>query len=77
MTKKEITDLNGFVNRYREIQLSLELMQKSIASLAKKRDALFVEVDSMKGKETKFIEKIAKKYGATEVTPNKLLKYIG
>ena len=30
----------------------------------------------MKGKETKFIEKITKKYGAAEVTPNKLLKYI-
>jgi len=77
MTKKEIKDLNGFVNRYREIQLSLDLMQKSIASLAKKRDILFTEVDSMKRNETEFIEKIAKKYGAAEVTPNKLLKYIG
>jgi len=77
MTKKEIADLNGFVNRYREIQLSLDLMQKSITSLGKKRDELFTEVDTMKGKETKFIEKIAKKYGAAEVTPHKLLKYIG
>jgi hypothetical protein len=51
-------------------------MQKSIESLAKKRDSLFEEVDSMKGKETKFIQKIVKKYGAAEVTPNKLLKYI-
>jgi len=76
MTKKEIKDLNGFVSRYREIQLSLDLMQKSITSLAKKRDGLFEEVESMKGKETKFIEKIVKKYGAAEVTPNKLLKYI-
>ena len=76
MTKKEIKDLNGFISRYREIQLSLELMQKSIISLAKKRDDLFIEVDSMKAKETRFIEKIAKKYGAAEVTPNKLLKYI-
>ena len=40
MTKKEIKDLNGFVSRYREIQLSLDLMQKSIISLAKKRDDL-------------------------------------
>jgi cell division protein FtsB len=76
MTKKEIKDLNSFISRYKEIQLSLDLMQKSIQSLAKKRDSLFTEVDLMKGKETKFIEKIAKKYGASEVTPNKLLKYI-
>ena len=76
MTKKEIKDLNNFISRYREIQLSLDLMQKSIQSLAKKRDSLFEEVDTMKSKETKFIQKIAKKYGAAEVTPNKLLKYI-
>ena len=76
MTNKDIKELNGFISRYKEIQLSLELMQKSIESLAKKRDGLFEEVDSMKGKETKFIEKIAKKYGASNVTPNKLLKYI-
>ena len=76
MTRKEINDLNGFVSRYREIQLSLDLMQKSIESLAKKRDGLFEEVDSMKGKEKRFIDKIAKKYGAAEVTPNKLMKYI-
>jgi peptidoglycan hydrolase CwlO-like protein len=76
MTKKEIKELNGYVSRYREIQLSLDLMQKSIESLAKKRDGLFEEVDSMKLKEKSFIEKIAKKYGAAEVTPNKLMKYI-
>lgn len=76
MTKKEIADLNGFISRYKEIQLSLDLMQKSIISLAEKRDNLFTEVDMMKGKETKFIEKIAKKYGASEVTPNKLVKFI-
>ena len=76
MTKKEIKDLNSFISRYKEIQLSLDLMQKSIQSLAKKRDDLFLEVDAMKVKETKFIKKIAKKYGAAEVTPNKLLKYI-
>jgi cell division protein FtsB len=51
-------------------------MQKSIESLAKKRDGLFEEVDQMKSKEKRFIDKIAKKYGATEVTPNKLMKYI-
>ena len=76
MTKKEIKDLNSFISRYKEIQLSLDLMQKSIQSLAKKRDGLFEEVDGMKVKEKKFIDKIAKKYGAAEVTPNKLLKYI-
>ena len=76
MTKKEIKELNGFVGRYREIQLSLDLMQKSIESLAKKRDGLFEEVDAMKLKEKSFMDKIVKKYGAEEVTPNKLLKYI-
>jgi len=76
MTEKDIKELNGYVSRYKEIQLSLDLMQKSIESLAKKRDGLFEEVDSMKGKEKKFIEKIAKKYGAAEVTPNKLMRYI-
>tara|TARA_B100000900_G_C20006019_1_gene483719 strand:- start:57 stop:290 length:234 start_codon:yes stop_codon:yes gene_type:complete len=76
MTKKEIKELNGYVSRYREIQLSLDLMQKSIESLAKKRDGLFEEISGMKLKEKSFIEKIAKKYGAAEVTPNKLMKYI-
>tara|TARA_R110001592_G_scaffold36769_1_gene123389 strand:- start:3991 stop:4227 length:237 start_codon:yes stop_codon:yes gene_type:complete len=76
MTKKEIKELNGFVSRYREIQLSLDLMQKSIESLAKKRDGLFEEVDGMKLKEKSFMDKIVKKYGASEVTPNKLLQYI-
>ena len=76
MTKKEIKELNSFVGRYREIQLSLDLMQKSIESLAKKRDGLFEEVDSMKLKEKSFMDKMVKKYGASEVTPNKLLKYI-
>jgi len=76
MTKKEIKELNGYVSRYREIQLSLDLMQKSIQSLAKKRDGLFEEVDTMKLTEKKFMDKIVKKYGASEVTPNKLLQYI-
>jgi len=76
MTKKEIKELNEYVSRYREIQLSLDLMQKSIESLAKKRDGLFEEVDQMKGKEKKFIDRITKKYGASEVTPNKLHQYI-
>tara|TARA_R100001377_G_scaffold81258_1_gene60678 strand:- start:649 stop:882 length:234 start_codon:yes stop_codon:yes gene_type:complete len=76
MTEKEIKELNNFISRYKEIQLSLDLMQKSILSLGKKRDGLFEEVDSMKSNEKKFIDKIAKKYGAAEVTPNKLMKYI-
>ena len=56
MTKKEIKELNEYVSRYREIQLSLDLMQKSIESLAKKRDGLFEEVESMKLKEKKVME---------------------
>ena len=76
MTNKEVRQLKDFVSRYKEIQLSLDLMQKSIESLAKKRDGLFEEVDQMTSNEKTFIEKIAKKYGASEVTPNKLLKYL-
>ena len=76
MNKKEIKELNEYVGRYKEINLSLDLMQKSIESLAKKRDNLFKEVEDMKLKEKKFMDKMVKKYGASEVTPNKLLKFI-
>ena len=50
MTKKERKELAGFVDRYKEIETSIDLMQKSIQSLAEKRDCLFEELDSMKGK---------------------------
>ncbi len=74
MTKKERKELAGFVDRYKEIETSIDLMQKSIQSLAEKRDGLFEELDSMKGKEKKFMDNLIKKYGESNVTPYKLMK---
>lgn len=74
MTKKERKELAEFVDRYKEIETSIDLMQKSIQSLAEKRDGLFEELDSMKGKEKKFMDGLIKKYGESNVTPYKLMK---
>ena len=63
MTKAEIKELAVFIDRYKEIETSIDLMQKSIQSLADKRDNLFEEVDIMKGKEKKFMDKLIEKYG--------------
>ena len=49
-------------------------MQKSIESLAEKRDKLFEDLDDMKKREKVFMEKLVKKYGASEVTPYKLMQ---
>ena len=49
-------------------------MQKSIVSLADKRDELFDELDTMKNQEKTFMEKLIKKYGESNVTPYKLMK---
>ena len=76
MTQQEILELNGFVKRYSEIQVSIETMQNTIESLARKRDLLFDELDEMKSKEERFMNSLIEKYGASEVTPNKLLKWI-
>lgn len=72
MNKKERKELAKFIDRYKEIETSIELMQKSIQSLAEKRDSLFDELDQMKGKEKKFMDKLIEKYGESEVTPWKL-----
>lgn len=74
MNKKERKELASFVDRYKEIETSIDLMQKSIQSLAEKRDDLFEELDTMKGKEKKFINSLIQKYGESEVTPYKLLQ---
>jgi len=74
MTKKETKELINFVDRYKEIETSIDLMQKSIQSLAEKRDDLFDELEDMKTNEKKFIDKLIKKYGESEVTPYKLLQ---
>ena len=72
MNKKERKELAEFIDRYKEIETSIDLMQKSIQSLAEKRDNLFEELDQMKSKEKKFMDKLIEKYGESEVTPWKL-----
>lgn len=74
MNKKERKELASFVDRYKEIETSIDLMQKSIESLAKKRDSLFDELDTMKSKEKKFMDNLIEKYGESNVTPFKLLQ---
>jgi hypothetical protein len=74
MTKKEKKELTSFVDRYKQIETSIDLMQKSILSLADKRDKLFDELDTMKSQEKTFMEKLIKKYGESNVTPYKLMK---
>ncbi len=72
MNKKERKELAKFIDRYKEIETSIDLMQKSIQSLAEKRDSLFDELDQMKGNEKRFMDKLIEKYGESEVTPWKL-----
>lgn len=74
MTKKEKKELTNFVDRYKQIETSIDLMQKSIVSLAEKRDNLFEELDTMKNQERAFMDKLIKKYGESNVTPYKLMK---
>ena len=75
MTKPEIKELAVFIDRYKEIETSIDLMQKNIQSLVDKRDTLFDELDTMKGKEKKFMDKLIEKYGESNVTPYKLMKF--
>ncbi len=74
MNIEERKELKEFVDRYKEIELSIDLMQKSIQSLAEKRDTLFDELDTLKQKEERFMARLIEKYGAAEVTPFKLLQ---
>lgn len=76
MTEKEIETIREFVKKYNEINSQANLMQKSIESLAKRRDDLFEELSEMKKKEKEFLDELIEKYGASEVTPNKLLKLV-
>jgi len=74
MNIEDRKELKAFVDRYKEIETSIDLMQKSIESLAKKRDGLFDELETLKVKEEQFMKRIVEKYGASEVTPHKLLQ---
>ncbi len=74
MTKKEKKELTGFIDKYKQIETSIDLMQKSILSLAEKRDDLFNDLEKMKVSEKRFMDKLIEKYGESNVTPYKLLK---
>jgi len=74
MNTEDRKELKSFIDRYKEIETSIKLMQKSIESLAEKRDALFDELESLKKKEETFMKRLIEKYGAREVTPHKLLQ---
>jgi uncharacterized coiled-coil DUF342 family protein len=74
MNIEDRKELKAFVDRYKEIETSIDLMQKSIESLAEKRDGLFDELETLKVKEEQFMKRIVEKYGASEVTPHKLLQ---
>jgi len=74
MNLEERKELKEFVDRYKQIETSIDLMQKSIQSLAEKRDGLFDELDTLKKGEEGFMNRLIEKYGASEVTPYKLLK---
>lgn len=74
MNTEDRKELKSFIDRYKEIETSIELMQKSIESLAEKRDNLFDELDGLKKREEAFMNRLIEKYGASEVTPYKLLQ---
>ena len=74
MTKKEKKELTEFIDKYKQIETSIDLMQKSILSLAEKRDDLFNDLEKMKVNEKQFMDKLIEKYGESNVTPYKLLQ---
>ena len=74
MNKKERNELIEFIDKYKQIETSIELMQKSIESLAEKRDKLFDELDHLKQKEEAYMKSLIEKYGAENVTPYKLMQ---
>lgn len=74
LEKKEIKELSNFIDKYKEIETSIELMQASIESLAKKRDKLLEDLDVLKVNEEVFIQNLIEKYGSSEITPFKLLQ---
>ena len=74
MNKEEKKELKDFIESYKQIETSIELMQKSIQSLAKKRDDLLLELEDLQDNESLFMNMLIEKYGASEITPYKLLQ---
>jgi hypothetical protein len=73
---EEIQKIKDFIKEYNEIHFNLDLMQKSIESLAEKRDKLFERVEELKNDELGFLEELRNKYGEENITPNKLMQYL-
>lgn len=73
---EEIQKIKNFIKEYNEIHFNLDLMQKSIESLAEKRDKLFDRVEELKADEMQFLDELRNKYGEENITPNKLMQYI-
>jgi hypothetical protein len=73
---EEIQKIKDFIKEYNEIHFNLDLMQKSIESLAEKRDKLFERVEELKTDELGFLEELRNKYGEENITPNKLMQYL-
>ena len=76
MTTEDKNKFNEFIKEYKEIQFNLDLMQKSINSLAERRDKLVDRLETMKEEEKIFMKHLIDEYGASEVTPNKLMQYV-
>jgi hypothetical protein len=73
---EEIQKIKDFIKEYNEIHFNLDLMQKSIESLAEKRDKLFEHAEELKVEELQFLDELRNKYGEENITPNKLMQYI-
>ena len=76
MTQQDRQKLNDLIREYREISFNIDLMQQSILGLAEKRDGLLSRLDQLKVEEQAFLKEISKRYGDSEVTPNKLMQYV-
>jgi hypothetical protein len=76
MTQQDKQRLNDLIREYGEISFNIDLMQQSILGLAEKRDGLLSRLDQLKVEEQAFLKEISKRYGDSEVTPNKLMQYV-
>jgi hypothetical protein len=76
MTQQDKQRLNDLIREYREISFNIDLMQQSILGLAEKRDGMLSRLDQLKVEEQSFLKEISKRYGDSEVTPNKLMQYV-
>ena len=76
MTTEEIQKIKDLIKEYDEIHFNIDLMQKSIEGLAKKRDGLFDRAESLREEEGTLLRSLQEKYGEENVTPNKIMQLI-